>query len=136
MKKTKKASGKRAKNSRTMRKVKRSASRKIAKAVKAQPIRAAIPKSTRKVSPAVTLPARISIEGAKQVAPTVSERNMAFKTLHMIYQNTEFSGDENKVFQNFLERYHESGMKKEELFDFLRSNPAIRRKLWESDVFE
>lgn len=80
--------------------------------------------------------ARISIRNAKVVAPTVSERNMAFKTLHMIYQNTEFSGDENKVFRGFLERYHENGMKKEALYDFLRSNPAIRRKLWESDVFE
>ena len=78
----------------------------------------------------------LRVEKPKVIAPSVSEKSLALKTLSMIYQNSEFSGDETKVYKGFMDKYKEGSMKKEDLYAFLRDNPSIRKKIWESDIFE
>jgi len=78
----------------------------------------------------------LMVDKPKVIAPSVSEKSLALKTLSMIYQNSEFSGDETKVYKGFMDKYKEGSMKKEDLYAFLRDNPSIRKKIWESDIFE
>lgn len=87
---------------------------------------------------AVTLSSEshLAISKPKVIAPTEKEKLLAIKTLSMIHQNGELSGDDSKVFQSFLERFHADSMEKEDLYSFLRDNPSIRRRIWESSIFE
>jgi len=78
----------------------------------------------------------LRIDKPKVIAPSSHEKNLALKTLSMIYQNSELSGDESKVFRNFLERFKQEDMEKADLYEFLRSNPGIRRKFWDAELFE
>ncbi|MFA6530611.1 MAG: hypothetical protein WCT31_02685 [Candidatus Micrarchaeia archaeon] len=78
----------------------------------------------------------LSISKPKVIAPTEKEKLLAIKTLSMIHQNGELSGDDSRVFQSFLERFHADSMEKEDLYTFLRDNPSIRRKIWDSSIFE
>jgi hypothetical protein len=77
----------------------------------------------------------LRIENVKIVAPEKGERDLALKTLQMIYENSALSGDETQVFRSFLERYESRSMDKEELYSFLSENPSIRRKIWENITF-
>lgn len=75
------------------------------------------------------------IDQPKIVAPEKGERDLALKTLQMIYENSSLSGNETQVFKSFLERFETRNMKKEELYSFLSENPSIRRKIWENITF-
>ncbi len=77
----------------------------------------------------------LKIENPKIIAPEKGEKDLALKTLQMIYENSTLSGDETQVFRSFIERYESKGMKKEELYSFLSENPSIRRKIWENITF-
>ncbi|MBI5051562.1 hypothetical protein HZC08_02270 [Candidatus Micrarchaeota archaeon] len=73
---------------------------------------------------------------ARVIAPTVDERNIGLKTLVMLNQDGNFSKDESKVFNSFLDRFASSNMEKEDMYKFLVENPSIRRKIWEKDLSE
>jgi len=50
----------------------------------------------------------------------------------MLHQNNTFAGDDAKIFDSFLARFYTERLEEGELRDFLRDNPAIRRKIWEA----
>ena len=65
------------------------------------------------------------------VSPT-AENNSALRALMMLHQNNTFAGDDEKIFDSFLARFYTERLEEGELRDFLRDNPAIRRKIWEA----
>ncbi len=77
----------------------------------------------------------LQIDRPKIVAPEKGEKDLALKTLQMIYENSSMSGNETQVFKSFLERFEFRTMDKEELYSFLSDNPSIRRKIWENITF-
>lgn len=66
----------------------------------------------------------------------IQSETPALRTLSAVYQNNLFSREETKIFNGFMERFTSKEPEGKEVYDFLRSNPSIRRKLWDKTIFE